>query len=156
MIRSFGPVASIVAALAASIAATPAVAKGPELSGAWVRLPAATGRPAAGYFTLKGGDSADRLVAATSPRAERIELHSMVMHNGVMRMRAETGFDVPAGGALAFAPGGNHLMLFGLDSKLKPGDRIPVTLRFQSGATLGFEAEARAVTAAAHGGHKGH
>ncbi len=135
----------LAAALAGGTGVVPAMAQAgaPKVSGAWVRLPAAAGRPAAGYFEL-AATPGDALVAASSPRAGRIELHSMAMVDGVMRMRAESRFEVPASGRLSFAPGGNHLMLFDLAAGLKPGDRVPVTLSFASGSEVTVNAEARA------------
>lgn len=122
-------------------AATPAAhADGLHVMDAWIRLPAATGRPAGGFLSIMGSRSADQLVGVDSPRAERIELHSMTRDNGVMRMRREDSLALPAGGTLALAPGGNHLMLFGLAPDVKAGDSIPLILRFKSGRSLSTEA----------------
>ena len=35
-------------------------------------------------------------------------------------------------GEIVFAPGGRHLMLFGVDPALKPGDQIPLVLHFSN------------------------
>jgi len=134
--------------LPASLLAAPAVAA-PQVTDAWVRLPAVAGRPAGGYFTAHGGSAADTLLSVTSPGAERIETHTMVQDGATMKMRAEPRVALPAGGTLQFAPGGRHLMLFGLEAGLKPGDRLPLTFRFESGATVTVEAEARAAGAPA-------
>lgn len=114
-----------------------------------VRLAAAPGRPSVGYFTLVGGAVPERLVAAGSSAAARVELHQSVMTSGVMRMEPVVGVDLPARGTVRFAPGGLHLMIFGL----KPGSAatIPLTLRFASGTTLTVTARAEAM-----GGHVGH
>lgn len=112
------------------------IAVTPVVTGASVRLPLVPGRPAAGYLTLTGGAKPDRLIGVSSPLAGRIEMHSVAMAGGVMRMRAEPAFDLPAGGALRFASGGNHLMLFDLKPGAKPGAQVPLRLTFQSGATL--------------------
>jgi len=37
---------------------------------------------------------------------------------------------------VVFAPNGRHLMFIGLKKPLRPGDRVPATLRFASGARL--------------------
>lgn len=128
----------------------------PVVEGAWVRLPSATSRPAGGYLVVKGGKGADALVSVSSPKAERIELHSMTMDGGVMRMRAETSLAVPANGSLTLAPGGNHLMLFGFDPAVKTGDRLPLTLTFKSGAKVSTSAEVRPVAAPAKAPDAGH
>ncbi|WP_448580033.1 copper chaperone PCu(A)C [Thermaurantiacus sp.] len=121
----------------------------PKASGAWVRLPAAAGRPAAGYLELLGRPG-DALVGVSSPVAGRVELHSMTSDGGVMRMRAESRLEFDSAGRLALAPGGNHLMLFDLDPTLKPGGRVPLTLRFASGASSTVTAEARPAASSAH------
>ncbi len=135
MIRNFAAIALILA--------SPAFAQAPAVEGAWLRLPAATGRPAAGYLSISGGATADALVSAASPKAERIELHSMTMTDGVMRMRAETSIAIPAGTVISFAPGGHHLMLFGLSPDVLPGQTVPLTLSFKSGAKITTSATAR-------------
>jgi hypothetical protein len=146
-------------AIAAAFAFAPAVAAKPaqpQVNGAWVRLPAVAGRPAGGYFTAKGGGAADALVAVSSPAAKSIELHSMTMTDGVMKMRAETSFAVPATGELKLAPGGNHLMIFGLSPDVKAGTKVPLTFTFQSGAKVTVDAEARPATADGMAPGQGH
>jgi copper(I)-binding protein len=58
-------------------------------------------------------------------------------------MRQLAGIALPAGETIAFAPGGKHLMIFGLDPKLKPRDRLRLTFRFRAAPPV--EAEARLV-----------
>lgn len=124
------------------------------VSGAWVRLAAAPGRPAAGYLTLDPGP-ARTLLGASSPAATRVELHRTVRRAGVARMEPAPTVPVRAGERLAFAPGGLHLMLFGLTAK--PNDAIPLTLRFADGPPVNVTARAVAtgVTPAAdpHANH---
>lgn len=116
-----------------------------SVEGAWVRLPAASGRPAAAYFTVKGGKTAEQLLSIDSPLAIRAELHDMKMAGGVMRMTPiEGGVAVPAGGSVAFAPGGRHAMLFDISPDASTSRPFPLTLRFASGATLETEAKAQA------------
>lgn len=115
----------------------------PHLMEAWIRLPAVAGRPAGGYFLAHGTASADELVGVTSPKAQRIEMHAMANEGGVMKMRAEASFPLPAKGELKFAPGGSHLMLFDLSADVKPGDKVPLTFLFKSGAKVTIDADAR-------------
>lgn len=95
-----------------------------EVDHAWVRLSAVTGRPAAGYFTLHGGAVDTTLVGVRTGAAARAELHES-MAGG---MRAIPAVQVPAGGTLAFQPGGRHVMLFDPDPRLMPGRTVPITL----------------------------
>jgi periplasmic copper chaperone A len=127
--------------------AVQAAAEKPHVMGAWVRLPAVSSRPAGGFFMVHGTAKADALMGVTSTKAQRIEMHSMVEENGVMRMRAEKSFAVPAGGTLNFQSGGNHLMIFGLSPDVKPGSKIPLVFSFQSGAKVTVDAGAQAASA---------
>ena len=47
-----------------------------------------------------------------------------------MKMRQVGGIDLPAGEKVTLAPHAYHIMLFGLASDLKAGDRFPLTLDF--------------------------
>lgn len=110
---------------------------------AWVRLPAVAGNPGAGYLTIHGGPQPERLLAVDSKAAGSTELHeSMKMGAGGMTgMQRLDGLDVPANGTVRFAPGGNHVMMFGLGATLKAGDTIPLSIRFAKGQPLTVEAK---------------
>ncbi len=114
----------------------------PHVMNVSVRLPAVSSRPAAGFFLVHGTAKADALVGVSSPKAQRIEMHSMTEDNGVMKMRAESSFALPAKGQLEFAPGGSHLMIFGLAPDVKPGSKLPLTFTFKSGAKVTVNADA--------------
>lgn len=119
---------------------------GPKVVDAWVRLPAVAGQPAAAYFMLEGGKAPERLVKIESTLAARTEMHaSMIAAGGIMTMAPLSGIDVPAHGRIAFAPGGNHAMLFALDKSIVPGTSVPLRFGFASGRTA--EAEAKTVAA---------
>lgn len=121
-----------------------------------VRLPVVPGRPAAGYFTLSGGAKADRLLGVASPIA-RIEMHETLMANGRMRMAPMEMLDVPAGQRIAFAPGGKHLMLFGLPAGVKHGADVRLVFTFEKAGAVPVTAVARSATSAPtddpHAGH---
>ncbi len=112
----------------------------PRVSSAWIHLPAISGRPAAGYLTLIGGSTDDKLLSISSPAASRIELHSPAMANGMMNMSNTTSVGVPARSTMVFAPRGRHAMLYDLHAA---GDKVPLTLHFASGATVTTEAATR-------------
>ena len=118
-----------------------------EVVGGWVRPPPAGAPTAAAYLTLVNrGKAPDRLVGAATPAASGLSMHSMSMAGGIMRMRKMNGLALPPGARVTLQPGGDHLMLTGLKRSLRPGDRVPVTLRFaQAGevrATLPVQAGA--------------
>ena len=103
---------------------------------AWVRLPAVPGRPAAAYFNVEGGREPRTLIRVTADYALRSELHETVSGGGHMAMRAIRSVSVPAGGEVAFEPGGRHVMLYDLDPRAKPGTTTLLTLTFENGQRL--------------------
>jgi copper(I)-binding protein len=80
------------------------------------------------------GRTADRLLSATTPAADRVEIHQMHMDGDIMRMRAVPDLDLPARTVVRMrhhTPNGHHLMLRDLKVPLKDGDRFPLTLHFE-------------------------
>lgn len=141
-------------------AAAQDVSKGSiTVADAWSRATSPRAEIGAGFLTIRNaGGQPDRLLSATSPRAKRVEIHTMTLDDGVMRMRQlPDGLEIPAGGENALAPGGNHIMLIGLKAPLKAGERIPATLRFARAGTVKVNFVVGAAGAAApadeHGGH---
>ncbi len=114
----------------ALITACGAQAQSIEVKDAWVRgtVPA---QKVTGVFMEITGKSAVRLVGAASPVASAVEIHNMTMTNGVMKMFPVDGIDVPAGKTIRLAPGGYHVMLFGLKQQMKAGERMPLQLTFE-------------------------
>ncbi|MFO7321883.1 MAG: copper chaperone PCu(A)C [Chloroflexota bacterium] len=89
------------------------------------------------YLTLENrGEEPAVLIGVTSPRAGIIELHETRHEDGIARMRPVETIDVDAGSRVVFEPGGLHLMLMDLPVHLLPGDVVPLTLHFESGAEL--------------------
>ncbi len=93
------------------------------------------------YFTMANrGKSAERLLGASTPRAKRVELHSMSMSGDIMRMREVDSIEAIPGRPVKLEPGSaNHLMLVGLATPLKAGERFPLTLRFEKAGALSVE-----------------
>jgi copper(I)-binding protein len=104
-----------------------------EITSGWVRamLP---GQPAGGGFFIvtNKGASADRLVAASSAKAGRMEIHTMEIVNDVMVMRpVEGGLEIPAGATVELKPGGLHVMFMDVAEPYQEGTTVPVTLEFE-------------------------
>jgi periplasmic copper chaperone A len=110
------------------------------ISDAWTR-PTAAGMPmGVAYFTITNGtDVDDALIAASTPAAARVEMHETSIEDGMARMRPLTEIHVPAGGRVAVAPGGIHLMLVDLAQPLVAGTRVPLTLEFRTAGKLTVE-----------------
>lgn len=106
-----------------------------------------TARVGAGYMVIRNAGEADRLleVRADFPK---VQLHESVEDDkGVMSMEHLMSVEVPAGGELAFTPGGKHVMFVGLDGDpLEDGEKIPAVLVFEKAGELEvvFNVEKRA------------
>ncbi|RYF92271.1 MAG: copper chaperone PCu(A)C [Caulobacteraceae bacterium] len=122
-----------------------------DISGAWSR-PAPAGGNGVGYVVLANGGKADRLLAASTPVAGRVEIHeSMVMGGKAMMHPRPRGVDLPAGKTVALKPEGFHLMLIKLNRPLKVGESVAVTLKFEKAGsvTVPFKVQATAGAAPA-------
>lgn len=148
-------------ALMLSVAAM-AQSSGIQIEKAWTRATAPGAAVGGGFATIRNsGKTADRLLGASSPVSVATELHEMVMVGDVMKMREVKGVAVPAGGVLELKPGGYHLMFINLKAPLKPGEKAPVTFKFEKAGEVKVELAvgslgASAVGAQAHGDMKEH
>lgn len=129
--------------------------KGIVISNARMRAPLPGRDIAAAYFHIQNNGEADQLVSITSPVSPRIELHTHLNDNGVMRMRRVEGVDLPAGEAVMFKPGGLHAMMF--DVALEEGaDEVALTLNYKSApsvtviATIGMDIDKPKMDHSAH------
>lgn len=119
-----------------------------QVSHPWTRATPPGADVAAAYLDIRNtGKEKDRLIAASTPAAERVEMHVMAHEGGVMKMREVQSLDVPARKHLVLRPGGAHLMLVGPRKTFAKGQRIPLVLRFERGGDLHVELEVRAVGA---------
>lgn len=116
----------IVSTLFASLAAqaqSPAV----KVDDPWVRATVAPQKATGAFMQLTSAKAA-KVVAASSPVADMVEIHEMKMEDGVMKMRAVDALALPAGQAVALKPGSYHVMLMGLKQPIKAGETVPLTL----------------------------
>jgi copper(I)-binding protein len=136
-----------------ALVASPALAQ-IKVEDAWARATAPGARIAAGYMTIRNaGSTPDRLVAASSPAAEKVETHVTVKDGDIFRMREVKGYDIPAGGSFELKPGGAHLMLVNVRAPLKEGDKVPLTLRFERAGEVKAELQVGRLTDTGKHGH---
>lgn len=117
------------------------------------------GQPNSASFMVvhnKGGKGS-ALMAASSPAADVVELHTHTMEEGMMRMRKLEKIDLPAGEVVKLQPGGLHVMLIGLKQKLVPDEKVSLTLTFEDGSSLQVDAPVRKLQMQMkQGGHQDH
>ena len=146
--------------LVAALFALPALAHDYKVGDISIMHPmsyATTGKAAAGYMVIQNAGAADRLVSVTAD-FPRVELHNVIMEDGIAKMRRqEGGIAIPAGGQVALEKGGFHVMFMGLTTDLKVGAEIPATLTFEKAGRVDvvFKVEARPKGASGHS-HAGH
>lgn len=117
-----------------------------KLEEGWVRW--VPGNLTAAYLVLHNPtDKPIRIVGASTPVATRVEFHQTILGGrddglDVSAMRRVAALTVPARGRLEILPGKYHLMLYGLREKnprpLQEGQKVPLTLKLEGGATLTF------------------
>jgi len=132
-------VSRIVLLLAAAAFALPALAGGATVSEPWLRyIPG--GAPAGGYFNLtNNGPHSLTLVGAECADFGMVMMHRTIERGGISTMRPVHEVVVAPGQTVSFAPGGYHLMLMRPKHPLRPGGRLPITLRFADGSSVSAE-----------------
>jgi copper(I)-binding protein len=101
---------------------------------AWARLSDVEPAKAGGFLTLNNdGPQADRLVGAESALADKIEIHGIRVVAAATRMRLlDTGLGVPVGMPIELKPRGYHLLFRDLKAPFQLGQKVPVTLLFET------------------------
>lgn len=139
MIRNF------VIAIALVIFSAPAFADSPpvetlSVQDAYAYATTSVQKNGAVFMTISNysGDDA-RVTEVKAAVSEGVELHTHVMDGGIMMMREVEFYDVPAGGKTQLKPMGHHIMLMGLHAPLQAGETFPMTLTFESGASLDID-----------------
>jgi hypothetical protein len=121
-------------ALILTLLASPLYAGDIMVKDAFARV-AKPNAPAGAAFMMihNMGDEDDRLISASSPAAQMVQLHThKETDDGIMKMmHVEEGFEIKAGETHALARGGDHVMMMGLTGPINEGEDIPVTLVFE-------------------------
>ena len=153
---------TVLAAVAASLFAVPALAEGIMVKDPYARASSAKSTSGAAFMTIMNHSGQDdRLIAATTSAAKRAELHTHKEDaNGVMQMlHIEEGFAVADGGMLELKRGGKHVMLMGLTAPFEQDKMLSLTLSFEHAGDVVVELPvdlARKPGKDAHGDHAGH
>jgi copper(I)-binding protein len=100
---------------------------------AYARVASKVAKSGAAFMMIHNhSDQDDRLIAAASDVAKRVELHTHIEEDGVMKMtKLDDGMIIPAGGMHALKRGGDHVMFMGLTRSLEHGDMFELTLTFE-------------------------
>jgi hypothetical protein len=123
-----------------------------QIGAPWSRALPPNAPAGAVYFNVKNNSrTEDRLIGATTPSAAKTELHTHARVGEVMRMQRIDSLAIPAGTEVKLAPGGHHVMYFGLKSPLPVDSRFPLTLEFEKAGKVEVEVEVRSDAPASEG-----
>lgn len=112
-----------------------------EIDHPWSR-PTPPGVPmGVGYMAITNhGDSDITFTSASTSRAESVSIHESTTKDGTMSMRPlKEGLTIPAGETVELKPHSYHVMLEELESPLKEGESIPLTVNFDGADTMDVE-----------------
>jgi len=99
---------------------------------AWIRLVPPSSEITGAYVKIVNANLEDQLISAKSSISESVEIHSMIEKDGMMMMRhLENGIEIKEGEISILRPGGNHLMLIGLQKSLSLNDKVLIELEFE-------------------------
>ena len=85
---------------------------------AWIRTPLPGQSVAAGYCDIANVGSQPAVVVGFSGSV-RVEMHETIHDGAMVRMQPLKSLTIGPKSTVSLAPGGKHLMLFGLDSALE-------------------------------------
>jgi len=112
------------------------IEEGIVISSARVRPPLPGRDVAAGYMSVTNHTKTDdTLISVTSPMSDRVEIHTHLNEDGVMKMRQVQGVDIKAGETVEFKPGSYHLMMFGV-SMTDGQEDVSVTLNYKNAPSV--------------------
>lgn len=101
------------------------------VSDAWVRENAPGQAVGAAYMTIESPTKSTLVYTEAIDAAGTVEIHSMSMNNGVMKMRMLEELTLEPHKPVSLAPGSFHLMLFDLKEPLKAGQHVNFRLCFK-------------------------
>ena len=103
----------------------------------WARATPPGAVVGATYFVVHNqGQQPDSLIGVQSPIADKAEMHTSVMQGDLMTMEKLDSVPLNPDAPIIFKPGGQHVMLMGLDSPLVEGDSFPLTLMFENAGPI--------------------
>ena len=105
----------------------------------------------AAYFSIQNSsDTRQTLISASTDFATKAEIHNHIQVDGMMRMQHQSEVVIQPGESIKFAPGGLHIMLFGLKQPLRDGQSVSISLQTKEGESISFIANVARPSAHSH------
>jgi copper(I)-binding protein len=113
----------------------------------YIRATPPNSKNSAAFMVIRNAHKKEvKLIKAGSDIADRVELHQHIMDNGLMKMRQVKEIIIKAESSIAFQPGGYHVMFLNLKQPLKDGGSVTLSLSFDNGQQLIFDAPIKKIT----------
>jgi copper(I)-binding protein len=105
----------------------------------------------AAYFSIQNtSDTSQTLVGASADFVTKAEIHNHIMKDGMMSMQHQPEVVIQPGETIQFAPGGLHIMLFGLKQSLHEGQSVEISLQIKEGESISISANVARPSAHSH------
>jgi periplasmic copper chaperone A len=115
-----------------------------SVSDAWA-YPIDIGSAGGVFMTITNGTGeADKLLEARTDKAMMVQLHTMAMVDGSMKMQQVPEIAIPAGGQVVLKPKDLHVMMMNLVTSIEEGEKFPVILRFEKAGEKTVEVTVKA------------
>jgi copper(I)-binding protein len=115
-----------------------------QINDPWVREAPPVAKVLAAFMIIDNQLPTEKiLTTVTTPAFDKVEIHKMIMGDGMMKMQAQPQLVIAANSQRVLKPGGYHLMLIGRKQPLKAGDKVELTLTFADGEEMTIEAPVR-------------
>lgn len=146
---------SILAAFSLSLLSSCGPTPQLRVDDAVVKLSPVLTNPSAMYFTVHGGPTDLKLLSVTSRSAIRTEMHESGKDpkTGMMTMAPIQAIPVPADATIKFAPGGKHVMVWGINLPARRLSELETEFLFSNGDRIVVEVPLQPM---GDGEHKGH
>jgi hypothetical protein len=102
-----------------------------EVQDVWARDSVGSLANAAVFMKINSNEP-DRLIGASTPIADKVDLMTMSGGSSAMQMQYLDAIDVPPDRPVSLNPSGLHVWLSDLKQPLRAGETFPLTLRFEA------------------------
>ncbi|MGA7982254.1 MAG: copper chaperone PCu(A)C [Chromatiaceae bacterium] len=135
---------SLAALLLACSPLTLAAGNAVSVSDAWVAEGAPDAKALNAYMTLhNASDGNVAVIGASTPAAERVELHRAALKSQVLGIERSHKLIIPAGLDVRLQSKGLHFSLVNPKRQLNAGDTVDIVLQLDNGDRLDVSAEVR-------------
>lgn len=105
----------------------------------------------AAYFSIQNhSDTSQILIGASADFATKAEIHNHILVDDMMSMQQQSEVVIQPGESVQFAPGGLHIMIFGLKTPLREGQSVEISLQTKGGESISITAKVARPSAHSH------